>query len=414
MLCRYALSMLELFLVLTASCLAVPASESPNSSYESPNSSYVAEVEILYSKGVSLMPMLLATGQIDGYIAWQPYVSLAEECGAGKVVSLTRDLPPAGSWIGHPCCVFTSSSDLISTHPDIVSAMCALNIYATQYIKDHPSESDEIEAHWLMGDADFTFGDVSVSSRRLIDRSGPTLSFSADPSDKWKESASKFIDLQDRSMASEYTRPGIGKNKSEFFDFGPHDEAEGMVSRSKIVTPQPLGRDLGIGCLMGDQHHTPLVIALKKWQYFNDTYGIALKPDSEGASRPSAADLIVNGKTVARFSLISAPAGAQLMTLMEQGCIDMAYVGIAPAIGAIRLGADIKVIQPVQNEGSGLVVSNGSPARNWSEFVSWARERYSRGRPLRIADPQVGSIQDLLIRYALIEEKIRAVPAPEP
>ncbi|HWQ20742.1 MAG TPA: ABC transporter substrate-binding protein [Methanotrichaceae archaeon] len=407
MLCRYALAMLELFLVLTASCLAVPA-------YEGPNSSYVADVEILYSKGVSLMPMLLATDQIDGYIAWQPYVSLAEECGAGKVISLTRDLPPAGSWIDHPCCVFTSSSDLILSHRDIVSAMCALNIYSNQYIRDHPSESSEIEARWLMGDADFTFGDISVSSRNLINRSSPTLIFSVDPSDEWRASAYKFIDLQDYSMASEHTGDGFGKNKSEFFDFRPHEEAKVMVSRGELVTPMPSERDLGIGCLMGDQHHTPLFIALKKWQYFNDTYGIALKPDSEGASRPSAADLIVNGKKVARFSLISAPAGAQLMTLMEQGCIDMAYVGIAPAIGAVRLGADIKVIQPVQNEGSGLVVSNGSPARNWSEFVSWAKERYSNGRPLRIADPQVGSIQDLLMRYALSEEKIRAVPAPEP
>ena len=35
------------------------------------------------------MPMLLATKQVDGYIAWQPFVSIASKSGIGKVVALS-------------------------------------------------------------------------------------------------------------------------------------------------------------------------------------------------------------------------------------------------------------------------------------------------------------------------------------
>jgi hypothetical protein len=38
-----------------------------------------AEVELLFCKGQSILPVLLTTGQIDGYVAWQPYLALAEK-----------------------------------------------------------------------------------------------------------------------------------------------------------------------------------------------------------------------------------------------------------------------------------------------------------------------------------------------
>ncbi|MDD1646903.1 MAG: hypothetical protein LUQ03_03390, partial [Methanomicrobiales archaeon] len=54
------------------------------------------EVGILYSKGTGPMPMLLATHQVDGYIAWQPFVEVAPLAGIGKVIAYSADLPPAG------------------------------------------------------------------------------------------------------------------------------------------------------------------------------------------------------------------------------------------------------------------------------------------------------------------------------
>ena len=43
------------------------------------------------------MPSLLATGQVDGYIAWQPVVEAGVESNIGQVAVYSKDLPPAGN-----------------------------------------------------------------------------------------------------------------------------------------------------------------------------------------------------------------------------------------------------------------------------------------------------------------------------
>ena len=39
------------------------------------------------------MPSLLATGQVDGYIAWQPVVEAGVESNIGQVAVYSKDLP---------------------------------------------------------------------------------------------------------------------------------------------------------------------------------------------------------------------------------------------------------------------------------------------------------------------------------
>jgi len=67
------------------------------------------------------MPMLLATKQIDGYIAWQPFVSIGTESGIARLVVYSGQLPPAGSNIDHPV-VFSCRNDLLEQNPDLVTA----------------------------------------------------------------------------------------------------------------------------------------------------------------------------------------------------------------------------------------------------------------------------------------------------
>ena len=117
-----------------------------------------AKVELLYCKGVNLMPMLLATGQIDGYFAWQPYLSMAEESGIGRIVVASKDFPPG--WRNHPCCVLVASDRLLENHQDLVNAFCYLNIKATQWVCENPKESTEITANWLMGSKNYTLAGV--------------------------------------------------------------------------------------------------------------------------------------------------------------------------------------------------------------------------------------------------------------
>jgi NitT/TauT family transport system substrate-binding protein len=70
-------------------------------------------------------------------------------------------------------------------------------------------------------------------------------------------------------------------------------------------------------------------------------------------------------------------------------------------MAAIDKGTPIKVLHPINNEGSGLVATAGSTAKDWDSFVELAKSRSAEGRPLKLAAPSKGSIQDVMLRYAL-------------
>jgi len=59
-------------------------------------------VIITYTKGTGPMPTLLGTDQIDGYIAWQPFVEVAPLAKIGRVLVYSGDMPPEGRWKNHP------------------------------------------------------------------------------------------------------------------------------------------------------------------------------------------------------------------------------------------------------------------------------------------------------------------------
>ena len=52
--------------------------------------------------------------------------------------------------------------------------------------------------------------------------------------------------------------------------------------------------------------------------------------------------------------------------------IQMAYVGAPPAIAAIDKGTPIKITYPIDNLGTGLVVTKGAPVQDWQSFAAWA------------------------------------------
>jgi NitT/TauT family transport system substrate-binding protein len=363
-------------------------------------------VELLYCKGVNLMPMLLATGQIDGYFAWQPCLSIAEKSGIGKSVVPSKDFPPG--WQDHPCCILVASNRLLDDHLDLVSAFSYLNILAVQWVRENPKASTEIAADWLMGSRNYTLGESAIPSQEVFEDSRPTLVFSTEPNDAWRRSMDGLI-AQMISLLDTSTGDQIDFQNISLFDPRPYSTARAMIPSGKIISPRPMQQRLLIGYLMID-HQAPLFAAVKNWKYFNDRYGIALKPQGD-ANRPSMLDLVVEGEKVAEVELVTAPTGQTLMTLMNQGCLDMAYCGITPAIGSILLGGEDKIILPVQNEGSGLVLQPDSNVRSWEDFVALARDRSAKGRPLKLGDPDLGTITDVILQAAFNESGIQGVKA---
>ncbi|MCU0631812.1 MAG: ABC transporter substrate-binding protein [Methanolinea sp.] len=359
-------------------------------------------VIVTYAKGTGPMPTLLGTDQIDGYIAWQPFVEVPPLVGIGKVLIYSGDLPPAGKWKNHPCCVFTATDGMIKGNPELANAMTAALILSTRYLEEHPDESAEIVADWLAGKGNFTYGDISVSSVEVLKRAFPTVKFVNEPTDGWMDSNIEFVyALRDLNVLTGSLQNSTDSESKEIlFDKSPYVAAKSMIDARNIVAPAPVKDPVGVGYLMSD-HHAALFVAIKKWQYFNDTYGIAIKPRDLSASRPDTADLLVNGKPVAELKLVSGDAGPQLMQLMATDNIQFALVGNPPAISAADKGTPVKIIMAINSEGSGVVVTEDSPAIDWNSFVTWAKERSAAGKPLKIAAPGKGSIQDVMIRYSL-------------
>jgi len=85
--------------------------------------------------------------------------------------------------------------------------------------------------------------------------------------------------------------------------------------------------------------------------------------------------------------------GEDLLRAAEYNQIDMGYCGITPVMMALDENEPIKVVAAVNQEGSGIVVSND--IRNVNDF---------KGETVAI--PREGSIQDVLLKYYLLKNNI--------
>ena len=97
-----------------------------------------------------------------------------------------------------------------------------------------------------------------------------------------------------------------------------------------------------------------------------------------------------------KTELIQFNNGGDMMVAIASGDLDIAYVGITPALSSISRGVPAKVVSSVQNEGSGIVVNPNSGINSISDL---------KGKT--IATPGESSIQYLLLAYALEKEGLK-------
>ena len=360
-----------------------------------------SQVLVMYA-GAGQMPVLLSTDQIDGYIIWQPFVAVATESGIGKVVVYSQDLPPDGVWEDHTCDGLDVNQNLLDSNPALVDTISALTIAATDYVREHPDSAAEISAGWLFGSGNMTFGNVTVSSVEVEKVSIPTIKFTNDPSQAWLSSNDLFIESlkQLGLVTGKLNNVTAYESLAILFDFSSYDRAKAMVANKSIKGPSAPVKNFAIGYLPSD-HDAALFVAVKEWKYFQDTYGAALKPRDVNAAKADVVDLVVNGTKIAEVRLVKGEGGPQLMTLMAQDSVQFSIAGTPPTISAVDKGTPIKILFPVHTEGSGLVVAADAPVSDWGSFVTWAKQRADAGKPLVIAAPLKGSIQDVMFRYAL-------------
>ena len=164
-----------LFFIIILSVVSSFASETANASEKmNQTNNRIPEVELLFCKGQSILPVLLTTGQIDGYVAWQPYLALAEESDIGKVVALSRDFPPNGLWHNHPCCVLVASNGILQNYPDSVVTVSAILLAGDDCAKENPGSSGKGHRRVAYGGSElFRWTVNAISPESIFHRSLP-------------------------------------------------------------------------------------------------------------------------------------------------------------------------------------------------------------------------------------------------
>jgi NitT/TauT family transport system substrate-binding protein len=77
----------------------------------------------------------LRNGDIEGFIAWEPFPAKAVTLEVGKVL-----LPSRAIWPDHPCCVLAVEARFLESRPEEAKKMVRAHVRATDFINQHPQE----------------------------------------------------------------------------------------------------------------------------------------------------------------------------------------------------------------------------------------------------------------------------------
>ncbi len=82
------------------------------------------------------MLIALQSGQIDGFIAWEPYPSQAIAQHIGTILASSADI-----WPGHPCCVLAATTAFITQRGQQAQALVRAHQRATAFLREQPDKA---------------------------------------------------------------------------------------------------------------------------------------------------------------------------------------------------------------------------------------------------------------------------------
>lgn len=385
-----ALSILAIFaIILSAGCTG-----NSNTS----NEPTVEVVEISAAQQVNSLDLK----QIDGMINWQPNIASGMVTGIGKLICYSPDLPRSdnNTWKEHTCCVFGANEAGLA-NKELATTLTGLMLLGNQYINTHLNESVDAVSNWMFGKENLTFGSHSASPTDIIKTSLPSIKFSTNISQKWKDSNYEFVEIERNLDILKNNLKSTSREDTEalIYNHEPYDAAKKIIDENGKF-PEPTANKIKIGHLLSD-HDAPLYVLLKDWKYFKDHYNAYLKPVQEKNGEIENAELYVNDKKICDVQLVQGSGGPNLMTLLQTNEIQYAIAGTPPYLSSIDVKTGLKILSPIMTEGSGFLVRNDAPANNWNDFVNWVKERSASGKNIIVAVPQFNSIQDIQLKEAL-------------
>jgi NitT/TauT family transport system substrate-binding protein len=321
------------------------------------------------------MKAALSTGQIDAYIAWEPYVSDSVEGDVGSVLEWSSQIMP-----NHPCCVVAVSNSFVAgtNGPELTDRFVKAHIDATKWMNDALSHKDGANYTLLVNMA------VQFTQRNetVVKAAFGHLQYGYDMGSNFRSALQQFTDMYiSTNMTSNQTMTNRGySGTADFINKyvnGSYLTSAGAIAPSStILNPSS---PIRLGYLLGDLHQMAQVVA--------QNHSIL----SNGKSMFEDYGLLVTNATGAPF----ANGGAE-MNGFAAGSVDVGYLGAAPAIlNHLNSAIGTTIVAQANSEGSGIVVKVGSGISDLSGLVNKT-----------IATPGESSIQFLLLKIALQKEGI--------
>ncbi|MFQ6001147.1 MAG: ABC transporter substrate-binding protein [Anaerolineae bacterium] len=336
---RTILGLLLTSVVLMAGCAAPPP---------------ISESTIfVVTMGPADMLAQLKSGDIDGFIAWEPFNAEAVLSGDGKYLIQSSE-----AWPDHPCCVLAYASQY--EDEIVLRAIAWAHIQATRFLND-PANQEQVIRYAM----DFTGKDREVVVEAL-----QHIEFIEYPNRQafktYFQKLNQFDILtnlpQDLGFASE----------EEFFDdflFRRYfDDVRAALDADPRWKPDLVPSDtvVRIGYLLADLHEIAIYVAQQEG-YFQE---VGLIPGENLIVMPPYAN------------------GVAVMEAFKNGDIDLSYLGSAPAtLKRINDKTPIRVLAGANNVGSAIVVRSDSGIDSLEGLAGKT-----------IATPGFGTVQDTLLR----------------
>jgi NitT/TauT family transport system substrate-binding protein len=319
------------------------------------------------------MKASLSTGQIDAYIAWEPYVSDSVVGGVGDVLMWSGDIMP-----NHPCCVVAVSNDFVAgtNGPELTARFIRAHMDATTWMNEALADHDSTNYTLLVNMAvQFTQRNASV-----VEAAFEHIIYRYEMGSEFRSALEQFTDMYiDTNMTTSQKLTDRGYSStadfiSRYVDGSYLAAAASVAPSGTILNPSS---PIRLGYLLGDLHQMAQVVAQNKTvlgtgKSMFETYGLLIT-DATGAPYAN---------------------GGAVMNGFAAGAVDIGYLGAPPAIlNHLNAGVSTTVISQVNSEGSGIVVKAGLGITDLSGLIHKT-----------VATPGESSIQFLLLKIALQRE----------
>jgi NitT/TauT family transport system substrate-binding protein len=319
------------------------------------------------------MKAALASGSIDAYIAWEPYVSDSVVGNVGDVLEWSSEIMP-----NHPCCVVAVSPDFLSgtNGVSLTERFLKAHIDANNWMLDalaHPTKAN----YTALVDMAVQFTSRNAT---VVKAAFEHVKYGYEMNQNFRDSLKQFTDMYietNMTSASKLQDRGYSSSTdfiSKYVNGTMLDAARTITPSSTILNPS---NPIRLGYLLGDLHQMAQVVAQN-----TTAFG--------GTSMFQKYGLLVKNATGAPF----ASGGTEMSLGFAGNAVDIGYLGAPPAIiNHLNSGVKALIVAQANSEGSGLVVKANSGIHNLGNLVNKT-----------VATPGETSIQFLLLKIALDRE----------